>query len=194
MSDENEVYRKWIEAPGGGFAGGELETKLASRVARHARAVVWEKLKEDQPELVQDVASAVMTRLRDFRSDRGCKFSTWVHGIAKRKVYEEIRRRRRERKVFDKTIEVVPESRIELDGESSNQLREVVPTTPPNSDAIVFGQFFATLPRKDAALLRYKYEGLTSKEIAEKMGTGIDAVDCRWARLKQKAKKEFCRQ
>jgi RNA polymerase sigma factor (sigma-70 family) len=133
-----------------------------------------------------------MTQLRDFRSDRGCKFSTWVHAIAKRKVFEEIRKRRRERKVFDKTIEVVPEPHLEPDSDSSNHLREVVPTMLPNSeDAIAFEKVLATLPGKDAELLRCKYEGLTSKEIAEAMATTVDAVDSRWARLKPEVKKEF---
>ena len=136
MSDENDVYRKWLEAPGPRYA--HLEAKLASRVSRHAQAVVWEKLQEHQPELVQDIATAtaIMIRLRDFRSDRDCKFSTWVHGIAERKVYEEIRKRRRERMVFDKTIEVVPELHLGPDGESSSHQREVVPTTKAHDNCL----------------------------------------------------------
>ena len=186
MPDENEVYQQWLNAPE--EERPDIETKLANKVKRHAQAVVWQMLGEDRPDLVEDITAAVMVEIGQFRHE--CKFSTWVQEIAQRKSLEERRKLGRERKVFDKNVEVVTDPHLEAEVDFGSA--EVVPAVAPHSEeAIAFELFLAALPEEDAALLRYKREGLKSREIAERMGSTVEAVDSRWARLKPRVMKEF---
>ncbi len=181
--DENELYEEWWNTPEDQRP--DVERRLFAAVRPHAQAVLWEKLGENNPDLTHDIVVAVVNQLADFR--RECKFSTWVHEIASRKADEELRKRMRRRKVFDETKEVLDERHAE-EGEVANA---VYPSETPDFDSpIEFDQLCAKLPQEDAALLRYKNEGLSSEEIAAKMGIGQEAVDSRWARLKSKVRKK----
>jgi RNA polymerase sigma factor (sigma-70 family) len=184
MLDENELYEKWL---GTGEADrNEVEGQLSTSVQRHAQAVVWENLQETHPDSVQKIVMAVMTQLGAFRGKS--KFSTWVHAIAQHIVDEELRRRTRYRQVFDETKSVATDPHEEIE----NRARSVVPTILPDFEGpIAFAEFSEGLSDEDAALLRYKRDGLSSKEAAERMGTTVEAVDSRWARLKPKVEKEF---
>lgn len=179
--EENELYAKWLETDAA--ERGDVEAKLCAAVSRHSQAVLWNKLGEAPPDLVQAVAAAVMTQIRDFR--RECQFSTWVQEIAQRKAKEYIRGRVRARKVFDENVAVV--ERVSDDDEP--RVGEIIPSVSPQLEGeIAVKELFASLPNEDAALLRYKEAGLKSKEIAEAMGASVEAVDSRWARLKPKVK------
>lgn len=180
--DENELYAKWLESDPA--ERGDVEARLCAAIGRHVQAVLWKALDEAPPDLVQAVTAAVMTKIGKFR--RKSKFSTWVHAAAGRKAKEHIRGKVRARKVFDEYVAVV-----ESDREDALEPRvgEVTPSVSPQLDGkIAVKEFLASLSGEDAALLRYKEEGLQSKKIAEAMGTTVDAVDSRWARLKPKAK------
>jgi len=184
MSDENELYQTWLATDGA--ERNDVEEQLSGAVQRHAQAVVWENLQETHPDSVQKIVLAVMTQLGAFR--RESKFSTWVHAIAQHIVDEELRRRTRHRQVFDETKSVVTDPHDEIE----NRARGVVPTIIPDFEGpIAFAEFSEGLSDEDAALLRYKRDGLSSKEAAERMGTTVEALDSRWARLKPKVAKEF---
>src|SRR5262245_22892259 len=77
-------------------------------------------MNEDRPDLVQDITTAVIVELLQFRQQS--KFSAWVHEICLRKITEERRRLARERKVFDKNKEVVSDLTPELDEHRGNQV------------------------------------------------------------------------
>jgi RNA polymerase sigma factor (sigma-70 family) len=179
--EENDLYAKWLETDPA--ERGDVEAKLYSAVTRHGQAVLWKKLGEAPPDLVEAVAAAVMTGLREFR--RECQFSTWVHEIAERKAKEYIRGRVRARKVFDEKVAVVES----FSDDDEPRVGEIIPSMSPQLEGeIAVKELFASLSDEDAALLRYKEAGLKSKEIAEVTGTTVEAVDSRWARLKPKLK------
>jgi RNA polymerase sigma factor (sigma-70 family) len=186
MSDENEICQKWLRTPEDERANAAVE--LSDSVEGHAQAVVWKKLHEDHPDVVQNILADVMTKLESFEGRNGSKFSTWVHAVAENNVYEEIRKRKRYRAVFDETIVVVADP----DEESENRTREVVPTVPSDVEGTTaFAEFSDGLSDKDAELLDCKLAGFSSKEAAELTGTRVEAVDSRWARLKPRLGKQF---
>jgi RNA polymerase sigma factor (sigma-70 family) len=180
--EENELYAKWLEtAPAN---RGDVEAKLFAAIKRHGQAVLCKKLGEAPPDLVQAVVAAVMTQIRKFRGE--CKFSTWVQGIAHRKAKEYIRGKVRERRVFDEYVAVVES---DLEDALEPRVGEITPSVLPQLDGdIAVRELFQSLSKEDGTLLRYKEEGRTSKEIAEAIGTTVEAVDSRWARLKPRVK------
>jgi RNA polymerase sigma factor (sigma-70 family) len=179
---ENELYAKWLEADPAERR--DVEAKLHAAVKRHAQAVLWNKLKEAPADLVDAIAVAVMTQLEKFR--RGCKFSTWVDEIARRKAKEYIRGKVRARKVFDEYVAVVENDR---DDYLKPRVGEIVPSVSPESEGkTAVQQFVESLSSEDRALLLNKFKGLKSKEIAEAMRTTVEAVDSRWASLKPRVK------
>jgi RNA polymerase sigma factor (sigma-70 family) len=181
--EENELYAKWLEtAPAN---RGDVEAKLYVAVKKHAKAVLWKTLNESDHDLEETVTVAAMTQMRKFRQD--CKFSTWVEEIARRKVKQHLRGKIRARKVFDEYIAVV-ESESD-DDDSGPRVGEITASVLPQLDGeIAVRELHERLSKEDCTLLRYKQEGRTSKEIAEAMGTTVEAVDSRWARLKPRVK------
>lgn len=178
---ENGLYAKWLETDPA--ERGDVEAKLCAAVRRHVQAVLWKALGEAPPDPVQAVTAAVMTKIGKFRGKS--KFSTWVHAAALRKAKEYIRGKVRARKVFDEYVAVVESDR----DDDEPRVGEIIPSVSPQLEGeIAVKEFLASLSDEDAALLRYKDEGLRSKQIAKAMGTTVEAVDSRWARLKPKVK------
>ena len=181
---ENKLYAKWLEAEPADR--GDIEAKLYAAVKRHAQAVLWNKLDEAPDDLVASVAEAVITQLPKFQGKS--KFSTWVQGIAQRKTKQYIRGKVRARKVFDEYTAVV-ESTAAGESEDENSLDRrigvITPSVSPQVEGeIAVKQFRESLSKEDATLLQHKEQGLASKDIAERTGSTVEAVDSRWARLK----------
>jgi DNA-directed RNA polymerase specialized sigma24 family protein len=159
--DENELYAKWLGADPADR--GDIEAKLFAAITRHSQAVLWKKLGEAPPDVVEAVIVAVMTGLGEFR--RECQFSTWVQEIAQRKAKQYIRGRVRARNVFDEYVAVVEDHRD--DDYLEPRVGEIVPSVSAQLEGeIAVNEFLASLSDEDAALLRYKEKGLQSKEIA----------------------------
>ena len=177
----NTLYEMWRNATPDERP--EIERKLFAAVRRHAQAVVIMKLAENSPDLVVNIAGDAIAQLArgQFREDS--LFSTWVQGIAKRKIGEELRGRTRRRRVIDDRISVdALEERDEEEDEG--QYRPRRQANVPNFDAnILLDQVL--LPR-DKELASLKHEGFSSKEIAARIGISEEAVNSRWRRLKQK--------
>lgn len=180
---ENRLYKQWRQSDPADRV--DVEAKLFAAVKRHAQAVLWEKLGEAPDELVDKTAEAAITQLAKFKQKS--KFSTWVQGIAQRKAKQYIRGKVRERKVFDEyTVVVESDSEDALDRRDG----EITPSVTSQVESeIALSQFRQSLPSEDATLLELKERGLESTEIAEAMGTTVEAVDSRWARLKRRVKK-----
>lgn len=181
---ENKLYAEWLEsAPADRWA---VEAKLYSAVKRHVQAVLWIQLNENPPDdLVGKATAAVMMALGRFR--KKSKFSTFVHEVADRTGKEYLRGKIRARKVFDEYTEVVESDREDA---LEHRAGEVTPSVSPQVEGeIAVREFRQSLSKEDASLLQHKEEGLQSKEIAEKMGSTVEAVDSRLARLKPKVRK-----
>jgi RNA polymerase sigma factor (sigma-70 family) len=133
---------------------------------------------------VQEITAGVMIQIGKFR--RQSKFSTWVHEIAVRKAKQYIRGKVRARKVFDEYVAVVESHDDDF---LQPRVGEIIPSVTPQLESkIAVKELQENLSKEDAAVLRYKQEGRTSKEIAEAMGTTVEAVDSRSARLKPRVK------
>lgn len=188
MSDEEELYKEWYATAD----KRDVEQRVYRGASKHATAVVLEKFPEGNPDLVHDIATEVASRMGEFR--RESKFTTWVHAIAKKKTAEAARKLGRRKKVFDLTKVVVADmaEKTEQEGGDANELRNQVSavTRPDFDSSIALDQLSSHLSEEDAALVRYKREGLTSGEIAAKLGTSQEAVESRWERLKRSQKKK----
>jgi RNA polymerase sigma factor (sigma-70 family) len=188
VSDENKLFEEWC----GATDRRDVEQRLYRAASRHAAAVVRGKFPEGNPDLIHDIAIAVVGRLGEF--NRESKFTTWVHAIAKKKTAEAARKLARRKKVFDLTKVVVADlgDKTEQEGGDASEVRnQVSALTRPDFDSpIALDQLSNHLPKEDAALLGYKREGLTSAEIAVKLGTSQEAVESRWERLKRSQKKK----
>ena len=179
---ENELYAKWLEADAANRD--DIEARLCAAVKRHGQAVLSKELGETPPDLVDKITIAVMTQLRKFR--RQCKFSTWVQEIAQRKAKEHIRGLLRARKVFDEYMTVAEDH---PDDFLKPRAGTIVPSVSPHLEGeIAVKEILESLPEEDGTVLRHKLNGLKSKEIAEAMGTTVEAVDSRVARLKPRLK------
>jgi RNA polymerase sigma factor (sigma-70 family) len=107
MPSEDELYDRWTQASP--EERPEIERQLYPKLMKHARAVVWMELEEENPDLVQEIVAAAM-RLDRFAGKS--KFSTWVQGIAKNQIKEELRSRTRRRRVIDENVEFDEEGEI----------------------------------------------------------------------------------
>jgi RNA polymerase sigma factor (sigma-70 family) len=185
MSNENDLYKKWLTAPEGKRKG--LAEEIYSAVRTHARTVVFKRLPEVRADLPHDIAADVIQRLGAFRGE--CKFSTWVHEICNRKVNEALRKLIRSKAVFDRT-RVVGVQETDA-GEPGNMRNHADGITHVDFDRrISLEKACKQLSENHAKLLRYKIEGWSSDEIAAKTGKTRKAVDSQLARLSRKLRKK----
>jgi DNA-directed RNA polymerase specialized sigma24 family protein len=187
-TDENELYAQWRDAPDEGKP--ELEKKLFSRLLGHSKAVIWQMMHEHDLELealARDIASDAIKNLSLGRFKKGSKFSTYVQGIAKNKIYEEMERRviRRNRfYAFDENQEDdinLKDSKVEV---AFSRVEEGLDLEP-------LERLVKMLSKKECVLLDCMLDGMTMAKAAEKLGDSEDAAESRWRRLKIRLKKEI---
>ena len=178
MPTEDELYESLKDA--GPEERPELERQLFAQVQKHARAVVWIHLGECRREAVEDLEqeiAAAALRFQDFREES--LYSTWVHSIAKRKAWEEIRRRTRGRRVFDENAEFDEED------------EEFGEEPPDHTVALTLEHLGEGLSDEEKALYEAMLEGKDQNEIAAQLGIGPEAADSRRRRLREKLQRKF---
>lgn len=157
--------------------------------------MVWIKLQEPNPDLVQDIALAAFRNLLKFRGD--CKFSTFVHSIARNKIKELIRNRTRWRKVFEQTDSV--QNEVEEEDRKLDELKPAELWTRIEQEQasfhvpIILDGLCEGLSADDGLLLQCKYDHMSSAEIAGLLEINTEAVDSRWARLRPKIQEKYLR-
>ena len=175
-SDENELYAQWRDAPD--MEKPRFEKPLFDRLLHHARAVIWLKTYERDPEwenLASDIASAAIKNLSLERFKEGSKFSTYVEGIARNKINEELERRITKRETT--YVSANPEDDITLKDDKAEAAFDKV-----EKDADL-ERLVKELRGKDYVLLQCKLDGMTTAEAAERLGDSEDAAESRWRRL-----------
>lgn len=182
---ENALYEKWRDASP--EERPEIERTLLAVVRKHAQKVISLELAEDAPDLAANIAGDAISQLVRGQFNEQCLFSTWAHSIALHKIWEELRRRTRQRKVVDDRTSL--DGVEEKDEEARYRPRQQI--EQPNFDAKILLE--QVLSPKDRELARLKYEGLTSRQIGASLRIHPDAIDSRWSRLKKTIKKSFRR-
>ena len=171
---EDELYAQWCKASE--EQKPDLEEKLFKEVLKHDTAVIWQKLGESNNDLAHDIASDTIKNLGKFRDQS--KFSTWVQGIAKKRILYELRTRVRRRKVFDEKADYEKElGKRKLAASGDIEAR------------ILLEEIRKGLTSKEGLLLDAMVEGLKTAEIAEKFRISEDAAESRQRLLRKKLKK-----
>jgi RNA polymerase sigma factor (sigma-70 family) len=178
MSDENELYQQWRDTSD--EQKRELEKRLYDAVSKHARAVIWQQLEEQNPDLAQSIAAAAIMRVPTFRQES--KFSTWMEGVARKQIKQELRRRTRSRKVFDEYSDVfehVDDEKELTDPQASAAFLE-------REQRILLETLRKELSPKEYVLLECMRESMSTPEIAARLKIADDAVESRRRRLMKK--------
>jgi RNA polymerase sigma factor (sigma-70 family) len=182
--EENELYAKWREASE--VEKQELEKPLFNAIRKHASAVIWNSLREYNPELAYTVASDVIASLSKF--GHRSKFSTWVQGIAKKKINEYLRKTTRRRRVFDDRADYEKELEKEVPSKTFAKLSSFETLDDLNA-RFLLNDLKKGLKAQDRVLLDNMLEGRDTAELAEKLGISLDAAESRCRRLRMKLKK-----
>lgn len=167
MLDENQVFAQWRLS-----TGNEREVQehqLIKLLMKHARAVCWNKIPDLQNDHGWICNEAIYRALKHEKNFKGMsKFSTWFHRIvfnicnnalkAKQKKGEEV-------EIDDSLVD------------SGGSWRRVV-------DKILVEEVKRMGSKEDRQILRLLSNGYTKKEIGEKLGIGVGAVQQRWNRLR----------
>ncbi len=177
---ENELYRQWCEVSDQQKPG--IVKRLNDAVLKHARAVIWQQLEEQNPDLAQNIAAAVIMRLATFRQKS--KFSTWVEGIARKQIKQELRRRTRSRKVFDDHSDLFKHV------ENEKELEDPKATAAYRA-RILLETVRNELSPEDYFLLEGRTDGMTMAETAEKLGVSENTAESRWRRLRSHLRKKL---
>jgi RNA polymerase sigma-70 factor, ECF subfamily len=185
LSIENELYERWKNAPEGGRH--ELEQEMYRAVRAHASAVVWSVLGEYGPDLAQDIASDVIRGIPRFRGDS--QFSTWVHRIALNHVNSELRRRTRERDVFDYSVEIDAGGTPDLE---ERLIREVI-CVPDVVPSLTVGEIARKLSPDEGCLFQGMCEGKDQNELAVLLGIGVAAAESRRRRFVKQLRRKYSR-
>jgi RNA polymerase sigma factor (sigma-70 family) len=180
---EDELYAQWCKASE--KQKPDLEEKLFKEVLKHDTAVIWQKLGESNNDLAHDIASDTIKNLGKFREQS--KFSTWVQGIANNQIKQELRRRKRSRRVFDEYSDVfehVGDEKELTDPKASAAVLEM-------EDRRVREGLRKQLSAEEYVLLECMCERVSTAGIAERLKITDDAVESRCRRLKKKLQKIY---
>lgn len=168
MPTENDVFLAYREATGDDKT--RLERELIHLLRRHAKALVYLKLKEHREDLVN---YAVWLAIRDHKSFEGrnnAKFSTWVHHIVVNVCNSALRGKQRRREIaLDDILEPATDT-IDV-ADTQMELERL---------------FDLHLSDEEHELVRLKLAGADSEEIAKVLNIAPATVRVKFLRLKER--------
>jgi RNA polymerase sigma factor (sigma-70 family) len=150
---------------------GDLEYALIKSLEKYAKKIVWLKLHENRPEIVNEAVQSVLAHLADFKGKS--KFSTYFYSIVQRRCFEELRRKITSKETLFsdfRDYQVEGLATYELDGDAKLTL-ERLRTQVSEAENI---------------LIDKKLQGYTHPEIAQEMRVSTTTIDGRWRRLCEK--------
>lgn len=106
----------------------------------------------------------------NFRND--AKLSTWLYTIARNESYRMNEKLMREEKKLEKATQKLKEGNSEVESYKSDT-------------ANIFLEYLKKIPEKYKTILQHSYDGLTEKEIAEKLSIKQGTVKSRTFRAKE---------
>jgi RNA polymerase sigma-70 factor (ECF subfamily) len=147
----------------------DLQSALIEALEHYAKRIVWLKLHQERPEIVNEAVQYVMAHLGDFRGES--KFSTWVFSIVQRFCYREL-----EVKISNKEV-------LFSDYHSTHQVERLASYELDGDARITLDRLREALSDDENNLIDRKLEGYTNAEIAESEATSTTAIEGRWRRL-----------
>jgi RNA polymerase sigma-70 factor, ECF subfamily len=175
--DDNDLLQKLRAGDKAAF--GELVKLYSGRVINTCYRFVLDK--EDAEDISQEVFVEIFQSMKSFRGD--AKLSTWIYRIAVTKSLDEIKKRKRKKRIlsFGKMLHldevadwvaggVMPDKHI-LENEKMVEIQEALNSLPDN---------------QRVAFTLSKIDGYSNAEIADIMKTTIDAVESLISRAKKR--------
>src|ERR1700730_12260694 len=167
-------------------AFGELYHRLKRRVFHLAQRIM--RNHEDAEDALQEAFQLAFVHLHDFQGD--ARFSTWLSRIAMNVALMKLRKKARK-------VEISIDEHSESDDMS---FRDAVTDLAPNPEQDCLRQERSQILREALAELRpnarrvlelYELEGRSMKEISERLGISIPAVNARIFHARPKMRREL---
>jgi RNA polymerase sigma-70 factor (ECF subfamily) len=155
------VYAEYMASP-----MPELEAELHTQLCDHANRLIWLRLHEVQPDIVDEAVARAMSHLNDFKG--GSRFTTWFTRIVLNACNTHLRTKMRRR-----------ESPLVYEGAGAD-IESAVHAT------MEVERMMRSLPPDEREFLEWKLVGESEQDIAEKLGLTTEGVRSRWHRLKKK--------
>lgn len=152
--NENDVFSAWRDAPEDDKP--KFLTLLVKLLQQHANAVIWLRLGERHPEMVNEAVWTALDRNNGFRGESA--FSTWFHGVLENLCKQELRK-------------IIARKRTVSLDTVAEPLEE--PTVVEELDK---DRFIEGLNGKHRRVLELKLAGASRKEIAEYLGVNEEQV------------------
>jgi RNA polymerase sigma-70 factor (ECF subfamily) len=147
-----------------------LYSKYYDKVYSIARGVLLDA--EEAADTVQEVFTLVHRHL--YRFDRRARFSTWLFRIAVNRSIQDSRKRRRR----PLTVELM-------------EVQQKEAAVAKQSDPRIYAALALLKPDDRALLLLYYWEELSLQEIAETIGTNVNATKTRLYRAREKFRTRY---
>lgn len=166
--DENSLYATWKAALDEKESRERLND-LVQALQRHAGAVVWTILHEQNQELAQEAVQQAILKEHTFRGE--AKFSTWFQRIVTTTCYGVLRERKRRSEVpLSELVELGVESEVESQILTSERLARLTP--------------------RQRSLVSLKEAGMTDQEIADTLGLSRVYVSKVFGKIRRALEKE----
>lgn len=178
MPNLNELYDTWQNT--GGAERAQVEAQMLPLVQQYARAVVWLKLAESDSDLAGTIAGEVIRCLPTFGGRS--RFTTWVYGIAKNTIKQELRARRRLRDALGDRMTVE-----EADPDDDEEHPSLGDSRAERGllARLTLEQLAEGLSLEDARLFHGICEGKDQNELAQDLGITPEAAESRRRRFRQ---------
>lgn len=168
MPNENEIFAAYRDATGEDKA--RLEAELIRLLRKHAKALVYLKLKAHREDIVNYIVWLAIRDHKAFEARNDAKFSTWFHHIAINKINDELRSKQRRREIaLDDILE--PTADTVKAAENQMELEQL---------------FNVHLSEEENELVRLRLAGADSEEIAEALDIAPATVRVKFLRLKER--------
>lgn len=187
---QNDLYRQWRYAPDDDKPA--IAKDLFNEVRHHAQNMVWRRIPEQgKSSLAHDIASVVIEKLGEFRGvgegGKEAKFTTWVHQIVLNMNNLELRKRSTTREKFVEYDEDNPEVALVATGIPKG-VRNVYDDV---EERILLDRLRREVSAKEYSLLECMIEGMSTADIAGKLGISEDAAESRGRRLVKKLQEKL---
>jgi RNA polymerase sigma-70 factor, ECF subfamily len=166
----DEAYKAWRDALASGEGIEAASEKLFAQLRNLGKSVVWNTLRREDPQLVQDIVTRAFLKAKSFNGLS--TFGTWFYRLAYNMCISDLRKQRVRKEVFlDDLLEepVLPQKDSGGVIERLASLRE-------------------HLSREDCELIDLRLEGYTLLEIAAKRGWSRVQIEVAWKACKRRIK------